>query len=251
MSITVRFAAAVVSLMVAGHGVDAATLGLPIFTTTPSSVFVTNQFGGNVPTPSYTLNLNSTIATADGAPELVGQTIAFSWFFNGGFDDGTVTPSLVIGGISVLADPLDQADRVLISPSIASDVFDPVTNLSTFQYSGIFAGFGPRVAAFPDIILQFALNAPIPTKEGYFYCDPNDPSDCQFSNTPGLTEINGSPVVVGQSFLGYPEGTITNAVITFSTVDGRAVAPVPLPASGLLLMGAAGLLAAASRRNTR
>lgn len=51
---------------------QAATLGLPIFTTAPTAIHVTNQFGPDlVPTPSYTLNLHSVIATAQGAPGLI------------------------------------------------------------------------------------------------------------------------------------------------------------------------------------
>jgi len=47
-------------------------LGLPIFTTAPTAIHVTNQFGPDlVPTPSYTLNLHSVIATAQGAPGLI------------------------------------------------------------------------------------------------------------------------------------------------------------------------------------
>lgn len=227
--------------------VDAATVGLPIFTTAPSTVHITNQFGPpGLPTPSYTLNLHSTIDTAQGAPELVGQSIDFSWFYNGGFDDGSVFVSLNIGGQEILADPLMQNNQVLISPPYVEDSFDPGTGLATFSYPGIFAGFGPNTAIFPELTLEFALNALIPTLSGFLYCTAGM-AHCEFSNTAGLTEIGGDPVTVYESFV-YPEGHITNAVMTFSTVNGRPVAEVPLPAGGALLFGALGALGVLRRR---
>ena len=216
---------------------QAATLGLPIFTTAPTAIHVTNQFGPDlVPTPSYTLNLHSVIATAQGAPGLIGQEIDLTLFVNGGFDDGTVFSHLAIGGQEILADSDGGPDRIVVSPPETS-AFDPVTGLTTFSYTGIFAGFGPRLSLLPEFLLQFAIDMPIPTLNGYRYCTAGE-AYCEFSNTPGLTEITGQAVTVQSSFLDYPEGTLSNAVMTFSTVDGRAVAPVPLPAGGALMLGA-------------
>jgi hypothetical protein len=247
MSSLLKFFASILIVTLTNGVAAAATLGLPTFTTAPSTISIVNEFGGNLPTGSYTLSLNSIIATADGAPELVGQAIDFSWFYNGGFTGGFGSPSLQIGGVNLLRDPLSSLDQLLIGPPIASDVFDPVSNLSTFEYSGIFTGFGPRISTFPEIVLQFVLNAPIPTLDGYLYCNTSN-TNCSFSNTPGLSQINGEAVMVSQSFLGYPEGRITNATMTFSTVDGRTISPVPLPATGLLMLAALSLFAVTFRK---
>jgi hypothetical protein len=243
---TVTFALAALGLAASFSGAEATTLGLPIFKTAPTTVQVTNEFGPVLlPTDSYTLSFTSTIASAQGAPELVGQSISFSAFFVNGFDPGTVSSSLFIGGVDLHLDAMS----FLITPPVATDVFDPGTGLSTFTYSGIFAGFGPRTAAFPDIMLDFVLSAAIPTRQGFLYCQTAAPGTCEFSNIAGLTEINGQAVTVMDSF-NYPEGTISNAVATFSTVDGRPIPTTPLPAGGLLLLGAMASLGAFARCRT-
>lgn len=224
------------AFLLAGLGSDAAatTLGLPIFATAPSTIFITNQFDRSLPTPSYTLSLHSTIDTAQGAPELIGQDIDFTWFFDDGFDDGTISSSLRIGGTEILFDPLSRSYDLLAGFPYVELAYDPVTSLADYAYPGIFAGFGPRTAVFPEITLQWALDTLVPTKSGSLYCVLDD-SYCEFSNTAGLTDLGGVPAYARFDFV-YPEGVLTNASLTFSTVDGRQVAPVPLPAGGALLL---------------
>ncbi len=221
----------------------AATLGFPSFTTAPTTVNVVNEFGPDLtPTPSYTLSVHSTIATAQGVPELVGQAIDFIWF-NGNV--GTGVSFLNIGGQELLFDTLDNDREVLVIPPY-TEVYDPITSISTFSYSGIFTGFGPRTGTIPEFVLQFSIDLPIPTKNGFWYCTAGQ-ATCEFSNIAGLTDLNGQPATLFESFT-YPEGAIHNAVLTFSMVDGRPVAPVPLPAGGMLLVCALAGLAALRRK---
>jgi hypothetical protein len=213
---------------------QALTLGLPSFKTAPASISITNQFSPDgEPTPSYTLSVTTTIASAQGAPGLVGQSLVFYYFFNGGFDDGTVTSTLSIGGTD-LGLQTDAGNSFLISPPLAvPQVLDPV-----FTYAGIFEGFGPNAGAFPEINLLFELSQSVPTLHGYRYCF-DSCTKFEFSNIGGLTEISGIPVVLDSDLGLYPEGTIRDAVLTFSTVNGRpTVSAVPLPTSVILFMSA-------------
>jgi hypothetical protein len=228
---------------------SATTLGMPIFNTAPSTIFITNQFDGTLPTPSYTLSLHSTIATAEGAPELVGQNIDFTWFFDGGFDDGTIFSSLNIGGTEILVDPLLRAYELSVGFPYIELSFDPGTGLADWAYPGIFAGFGPRTGIFPEVTLSWALDAILPTREGYLYCATAG-GYCEYSEIAGLTEIAGLPAYVEQSFI-FPEGRIDDATVTFSTVDGRQIAPVPLPAGGILFASVLAGLGWRARRSAR
>lgn len=242
-----NFTLAAATLLGLASSTQATVLGLPIFTVEPAIISVTNEFGPDLlPTPSYTLSFNGTIATAEGAPELVGQPINFDWFYEGGFSTGSSSPSLQIGGTEILTDPLLFDNQFLITPPYSS-VFDPVTGLDTFTYTGIFAGFGPVIGTFPDLVIEFSINMPIPTREGYLYCTLGQ-ADCEFSNSTSVTEIGGVPASLFETYV-YPEGRISGATVTFSTVNGRPIAPVPLPAGGLLLMtGIFGLALAARRK---
>lgn len=227
--------------------VQAATVGLPIFTTAPATMSFTNEFIFNRPSPFYTLNYSSTIATAQGAPELVGQALDFTWFYGEGFIVTPVTPSLTIGGFDLTLNAIDEVSRFRIVPPVASEV--PAGNLNTFTFAAPFQGFGPVTSAGPDILLQFTVNQPIPTLTGYLYCDApteNAASFCEFSGTFGLTEIGGIAVQLVET-IDYPEGFSQNATLTFGTEGGRAPAPVPLPAGAPLLFGALALLAAVRR----
>lgn len=226
----------------------AATFGLPIFTTAPGSVFIVNEFGPDLmPTPSYTLSFTGTIGSAQGAPELVGQTIDFSWFFDGGYNPGTVGSALRIAGTDILNDALANDHQFLAYPPLdREEDFDPVSGLATFFYSAPSQGFGPNRALFPEVLMEFSVSAPLPTRTGYRYCSA-DFSLCEFSQLAGLTEIGGLPVTVDTIF-NYPEGRLDGATLTFWTVNGRDPAPVPLPAAGGVLALALVALAGVARR---
>jgi hypothetical protein len=118
--------------------------------------------------------------------------------------------------------------------------------LTPYTYLAPFTGFGPYDGVFPERDLLMSFSGAIPTRTAYLYCRVADPSICDFSNLPGVTDIGGKPVFVEETFV-YPEGTLTNATVTFSTIDGR-VAPIPLPATGVLLGLAIAGLAIARRR---
>jgi hypothetical protein len=216
----------------------ALALGLPDFTVT-GTVGITNEFGpDNFPTPSYAVSMNGVVTSSSGAPALLGQTLNFHYFVDGGANPGVSTFSFILGGNNLPVSPF-SASEFVITPPYTSSNFDPVTGNSQFDYSGIFAGFGPRIGQSPDINLVFSILGTLPTKDGFQYCSLSF-SFCEFSNTPGLTTLNGEPVDLNQ-FTTYPEGVILGGQIRFQTVDGRA-SVVPLPAAGLLLAsGLAGL----------
>jgi hypothetical protein len=219
---------------------EAITVGLPIFTTAPGSINVVNEFVFNRPSPFYTLSYTGTIASADGAPELVGQPISFS--FSTVRDDAPIS----IGGVNLTPFPGNggPGDTLLISLPIDSQC--DASGNCTDTFSGIFTGFNP-VPAFTDIQLLFTLSALLPTKTGYFFCLDSNPSDCTQVTDPTLTQLGGQPGFIMAE--NYIEGQLRNATITFSTVDGRPVSPVPLPATAWLLMaGLAGLGGMARRK---
>ncbi len=226
----------------------AATLGMPIFTTAPSTVYVTNEFGPNLmPTPSYTVHTSTTIASAQGAPDLVGQTLDFTYFQDLGFSPPFASYQLRIAGIDIMVGPtVPEGYMDVILPYV--ETYDPISGDTTFTYQGVFSGWGSKLGD-PFQVLAFTLSAALPTLDGYQYCNA-DFSFCEFSNTPGLTDISGVPVTLNDSYLGYPEGQLRNATLTFSTLGGRQVAPVPLPAGGLLLAAALAGLGWRARRRT-
>jgi hypothetical protein len=77
--------AASVMLVATAGAAQALTLGAPIFTTAPGTISILNQFEFNLPSPAYTLTMNSLIASAVGAPGLVGKSIHFQTTIFDGF----------------------------------------------------------------------------------------------------------------------------------------------------------------------
>jgi hypothetical protein len=222
---------------------SALTLGLPIFTTTPGDIHLLNQFQDSVPSSEYTLSLLSTIASAQGAPGLVGKTINFEITIESisGFSRDA---RLSIDGVDLnaFAGAFGRGDTVSLSLPISSSVYDPATDKTTDSFAGIFSSFGPvtyGVGSYSDVFLQYVLSTTVlPQTVVYEYCQTAHPSICELSKDPNLTEIGGEPVDLGLEFSG-PEGTLRGATMTFSTVNGRPVpSPVPLPAGGLLLAAA-------------
>ena len=177
MSTRLRLSALALSLLSAlsfSPAAQATTLGLPILTTEPGTIFFVNQFDGQTPTDSFTMTYTGVIATAEGAAELVGKSIFFQWFFDGGFDDGTVFSQLIIDGydLTVEKDVFDQF-RMFILPPIDTDT--PVTpTTSLFTYLAPFNGYGPFEGEFPNRELLMEFSGAIPTKTGYFYCTVRD-----------------------------------------------------------------------------
>lgn len=232
-----RFFASVAALTVVLPGAALAVPhGLPILQTAPSTISIVNEFFFNLPSPFYTISLNSTIASAQGAPDLVGETISLT-YFSGGVG-ASVPYSFRIRGTELMAGPVSETS-FLIGPA-----YTEITP-NTFVYDDPFSGFGPRTAPFPEIELSFAVNGPLPTKTAYLYCTPPANTDCELSEMPGLTSIDGRPVAVQDTFV-YPEGQIADGTVTFWTVDGRP-AVIPLPATLPLLAAALGGLVALRR----
>jgi hypothetical protein len=222
-------------------GAEATPVSELSFTTSPAAISVVNEFGPDLfPTDSYTISVNTTIGSAVGAPNLVGQSLSFSYFIENGFNPGVVS-SLKIGGTEVLFDPLLNDGEFLLTPPIASSSFDLVSGKNIFGYTAPFQDFGPRLGDFPDILMDFVLDKPLPTKTGFEYCTL---LECEFSTVAGLTAIGGDAVVSTTDIV-YTEGTISEGTLTFSAVGGIAkpstTAPVPVPAAGPLML--AGLLA--------
>jgi hypothetical protein len=241
--------AASVMLAATSGAAQALTLGAPIFTTAPSDVFILNQFEFNAPSDTYTLTLNSTIATAVGAPDLVGKTIHFETTIRG---IGLSTDAaLSIDGVDLNAFGFTD-NQVFAYLPVATTVYDAATNTNTDTFSGIFETFGPVTydifTGGSGVLLQYILSAPLPQITQYEYCEIANPSVCTYSFQAGLTEISGVPVAdSGLDFSG-PEGTIHNATLTFYTVNGRTTpSPVPLPAGGLLFISALAALGLGSR----
>jgi hypothetical protein len=241
--------AASVMLAATSGAAQALTLGAPIFTTAPDDIFILNQFIDSVPSNQYTLTLNSTIATAQGAPGLVGKTIQFQTTVRGiGLSDSV---SMSIDGVNL--NPGGYTDNQIYAYlPVATSTYDAATNTNTDTFSGIFSPFGPATYDIfiggSGVLLQFILSAPLPQITQYQYCEIADPSVCTYSFQAGLTEISGVPVAdSGLDFSG-PEGTIHNATMTFYTVNGRTTpSPVPLPAGGLLFISALAALGLGSR----
>jgi hypothetical protein len=243
-------AASVVLFATAGAA-EALPLGTPIFTTAPGNISILNQFEFNLPSDTYTLTLNSTILTAQGAPGLVGKTIHFQTTILGTVQ--TVNVSMSIDGVDL--NPFGYTgNQIFANPPVATSDYDAATNTNTDTFSGIFSPFGPVTYSFfnsGSVLLQFVLNAPLPLITQFEYCETADPRRCTFSLQDGLTEINGQPVFLAILAEG-PEGTIQNATMTFYTVNGRpTISPVPLPAGGLLLMTALAALGFGSRLKER
>jgi hypothetical protein len=220
---------------------EAITVGLPIFTTTPGTINVVNEFVLNRPGPFYTLSYSGgTIASAEGAPELVGQPISFS------FSTDREQAPISIGGVDLAPFPGNGSRNNTLLIRLPIDSQCDASGNCTDTFSGIFTGFNP-VPAFIDIQLLFTLSALLPTTTGYFFCLDSNPSDCTQVSDPTLTQLGGQPGFIMAE--NYIEGQLRNATITFSTVDGRPVSPVPLPATAWLLMaGLAGLGGMARRK---
>ncbi len=240
--------AASVMLVATAGAAEALTLGAPIFTTAPGTISILNQFEFNVPSPVYTLTMNGTIASAVGAPGLVGKSIYFQTtiVFGGSFDS-----AMSIDGVDLHPDAANN-DQVLANMPVATSVYDGATNKNTDTFSGIFSAFGPVTydisTSGGGVLLQYVLSAPLPQITQYEYCEIANPSVCTYSLQAGLTEISGVPVADNGLAFSGPEGTIHDATMTFYTVNGRTTpSPVPLPAGGLLFISALAALGLGSR----
>jgi hypothetical protein len=225
---------------------EAVVLGEPTFTTAPATVSVVNMFssfGGDFfPTSRYVLRTSTTIASAQGAPSLVGQSFEF------GFDSVSDEAIFSIGGDSATAfssSPNLTGTGNLFLSGIEDFICTPAG--CDLGFRGVYAAFPYDPAKSGSLELQFTLNFALPNRQGFEYCFIDNPSDCRFSNTAGVMEIDGRPVR-GNSFT-YAEGSVRDATISFATIDGRPVSPVPLPATAwLLIAGIAGLGGMARRK---
>lgn len=235
----------------AGTGAEASPVGTPLFTTAPATIFITNEFGTDLfPTDSFSVSVTTTIGSADGAPNLVGETLVFHYFIDNGFAVSP-TASLVIDGVETMFDPLLFDGQFLFGPPVDTAVFDPGTGNDIFTYDAPFDDFGPRTDIFPEILFEFLINDPLPTRTGFEYVTAG--GDIIFDNTPGITSFGSSPddAVVSSTEITYTEGTISGGTITFFTVGGPPPATVPLPAGLWLMLGGLGTAGLLARRRSR
>lgn len=237
----IRTTATAIAMTLITGAVSAATLGAPTFTTEEVTVRFLNNFEGGLPGPLTTVSFNGTIASSVGLPELVGDSISFSE--TGGLD--ITDQSLRINGNELVYLLIDEG-QALISPPLASDT-DNGDGTFTFEFAGDFAGYGPRISDFPDILLGYrlALNGPVPEKMLFLFCDDFTCATTDVNDPVGLGLVD--PVL--DTGFSYLEGAVQGTV-TFFTIDGDPLppAPVPLPASGLLILAGLGGLAAARRK---
>lgn len=235
----------------------AATLGLPVFTTAPSTIFVTNDFGPSNYPGAYSLRINAPVVSAQGAPGFVGETITLA---TNEFLDPEVYGDLSIGGVN-LYDPFsgftlsydeaaNQGTAEFLLPF--TEVLDPVTNEYVLDFDDFFTPFFPggEPTELTQVTLAFTLSAPLPTKRFAYYCftDVAPGSECEVNENAGadlLTTVDGRPVEEDLEIsTSYFDGKVDDVVATFYTVGGPPVPEVPLPASVWLLGGALGGLAA-------
>jgi hypothetical protein len=201
--------AAAACLATAYTASEAVVVGLPIFTTAPGSVSVVNEFQSNYPSSFYSLSYSGTIASAQGAPELVGQTISFH------FSTLELHASLTIGGVNVTPFSGFNAfnDESFDIRPPEDFICDPSGNC-TETYTGIFVGFNPVPVSGPSVDLLFTLSSLLPTRTGYFFCYDDNAADCTQVTDPTITEMGGrTGFVVNQSYI---EGTLPNPQLAFS-----------------------------------
>jgi hypothetical protein len=250
------FSASVVGLLLATS--PAFSLGLPIFTTAPADISIVNEFMSGVPSEFYSFTLETTIASAPGTPEFVGQT--FSMRFSslpllGPGGGGSFSIAGLPGVLAEFGSPNGAGEgRAFVNPP-EEFACDPAGNC-IIQYVGLYNAFNTRARETPGSdslgseILNYKLNFALPIATGYEYCFDSSVSDCFFSTVEGLIESGGRPVTENFAY-SYVEGRVRNATITFSTVGGPTPSPVPIPAAGLLFAAALPTLALVKRRRAK
>lgn len=230
---------------------SAATVGLPILKTAPGTLTFVNEFGPDLlPSNLFTMSFTGSIASAQGASDLVGATLGFSMLvsdYGGFYFEMAPSDFFTIAGENIVQLGASE-DIIPATFPLAGDV-DNGDGTWTFTYQAPFSGFGPQIGNYPEVLLQFSWTGGYPMKNGYLYGPCADAYGCvggEWSDE--LIAFDPSnPLWLWDDFV-YVEGKINNAVITLSTVGGTPPAPVPLPAAGWLLGAALVGLGAARRR---
>lgn len=222
---------------------QAASFGQPFLVAEDgTSGFILDFFQAGQPSGVNEIDVQGTISDAFGAPGLVGQTLEFS---SSAFSD---VATLSINGVPI-------------------DVFD-FTPGGSFPFNPIQFGT-PGVITFDLFALppvdEFFLDTPGPGETTYTFNAPYDVFGPVVGEPAQTLQLNvffdgELPVQVFQIFddmgnvvdqLGYFDGPLDVTKITLGTEGGESVpAPIPEPATGLLLLvGSVGL--ATTRRRHR
>lgn len=207
--------------------------GLPIYTSAPTDVTLTNYFGPFLePTDTVSINASGVFAAQQGGGDLVGDAFTLQTLAELG-PGGTAAPdapAITFDGAGMNF----FIDRPIVTQApgeiaMMFPVFFPVASSFTggggvevFRFDAPFEGYdGPDGDAVVELLVTILYAGDLPTKS--------------FTN------------VFGDTY-DYVEGVLSGATIVFSRLDGPPAAAVPLPAALPLTLGAFGLLFAVGRR---
>lgn len=223
----------------------ASTLGAPAFTITDASISYLNNFELGFPGDTVDIGIIGTITSSVGAPGFVGKAVSFKLRYYESVDRSEDV-SMFIDGVNVGFFGW-RSNSFSITPPIL-DAIDNGDGTSTYTYADIYAPFGPKVSDVPEVNLAFVISNFVGERTQIFsiFCEEASPVDCEVSNTEDGSDTGLTNPILDFSTT-YTEGRGIGDV-TFFTVGGPPIAPVPLPASGLLLVAGLGGLALMRRR---
>lgn len=215
-------------------------VGQPFAIITPNGTnSILDNFDGLAPSGVKSVTLNGTVTETFGWDAALGADFSFT---SGAYYTPT---TLEIGGESYSYDPSlpggflqeifttgaydfdpfsgdgpgSMVFNFMIAPGFTDTFLDPEYE---FNYTGIFADFGPRIAEFPEFGLQLSVYV-----SGMFPVQPFDPTSI------------GDPFAPTE----YVEGTLNVDYMTLGLIGGTPLPTVPLPAGLPLILTALGGLA--------
>lgn len=206
--------------------------GLPIYTSAPTDVSLTNFFGPDLaPTGTVSISASGVFAAQQGGGDLVGDPFTLQTLAD--FEGATMAPgapAITLDGSGMLF--LTDRPALALAPGEIALMFPvllPVASsfiggdgVQVFSFETPFEGYdGPDDDGLVELLVTILYAGELPTKS--------------------FTDMFGSTY-------DYIEGTLSGATIVFSRLDGPAAAAIPLPAGLPLALGAFGLLFALGRR---